>query len=139
MERCRARGAKRAIRLEVSGAFHSPLMAPAAEGLRAHLGKLAIRRADVPVIANVSGEPVQEPGEIRDALSRQVLGAVRWEPTVRRFLAGGVGRFVELGPGKVLRGLVKTVDGSVELLGVDAPADLDAVRQALATTGESRG
>jgi [acyl-carrier-protein] S-malonyltransferase len=135
MERCTARGARRAIRLEVSGAFHSPLMAPAAEGLRAHLEKLDLRPATIPVIANVSGEPVQQPEETRDALSRQVLGAVRWEPTVRRFVAEGVRRYVELGPGKVLRGLVKTVDASAELLGLDAPGDLEALRAALSSTG----
>ncbi|MBI5837761.1 MAG: ACP S-malonyltransferase [Candidatus Eisenbacteria bacterium] len=137
MERCKARGAKRAIRLEVSGAFHSPLMAPAAEGLRPCLEALDIRPARIPVIANVSGEPVSSPREIRDALGRQVLGAVRWEPTMRRFLAGGARRFVELGPGKVLRGLVKTVDGSVELLGVDGPADVEPLRKALEPTGGS--
>jgi [acyl-carrier-protein] S-malonyltransferase len=131
MERCKARGAKRAIRLEVSGAFHSPLMAPASEGLRPHLEQLDIQPAGIPVIANVSGEPVRTPAEIRDALSRQVLGAVRWEPTVRRFVAEGVTRYVELGPGKVLRGLVKTVDPAAVLLGVDGPGDLEALRTAL--------
>jgi [acyl-carrier-protein] S-malonyltransferase len=67
-----------------------------------------------------------------------VLGAVRWEPTVRRFLAEGVRRYVELGPGKVLRGLVKAVDPSAELLGVDGPADLESLRAALAPAGGTR-
>ena len=138
MEKCKARGAKRAIRLEVSGAFHSPLMAPASEGLRPHLERLDIQPAGIPVIANVSAEPVRTPGEIRDALSRQVLGAVRWEPTVRRFVAEGVSRYVELGPGKVLRGLVKTVDPAAVLLGVDGPADLEALRAALEPSGGTR-
>jgi [acyl-carrier-protein] S-malonyltransferase len=135
MEKCKARGARRAIRLEVSGAFHSPLMAPASEGLKAHLGRLDIRPAGVPVVANVSAEPVREPAEIRDALSRQVLGAVRWEPTVRRFVAEGVTRYVELGPGKVLRGLVKAVDPAATLLGLDVPADLEGLKTALAASG----
>ncbi|HVP38351.1 MAG TPA: ACP S-malonyltransferase [Candidatus Saccharimonadales bacterium] len=130
MERCKAHGAKRALRLEVSGAFHSPLMASAAEGLWAHLERLPIQPAAVPVVANVSGQPVQQPEEIRDALSRQVLGAVLWEPTVRLLVGRGVRRYVELGPGKVLRGLVKTVDGTAELLGVDGPADVEALRVA---------
>lgn len=135
MARCREKGAKRAIRLEVSGAFHSPLMATASEGLQPHLAALAISRARIPVIANVCAECVQEPGEIRDALGRQVLGAVRWEPTVRRLLALGVTRFVELGPGKVLRGLVKAVDPGVELLGAEDPGSVESLAQALLGAG----
>ncbi len=135
MARCKEKGAKRAIRLEVSGAFHSPLMAPASEGLQAHLQALAISRSRVPVIANVSAECVQEPAEIREALALQVLGAVRWEPTVRRLLAGGVARVIELGPGRVLRGLVKAVDPGVELLGAEDPATVESLGRALIEAG----
>ena len=131
MAACKARGAKRAIRLEVSGAFHSPLMSPAAEGLKAHLDALPIQPARIPVIANVSGTPVQSPEEIRDALARQVLGAVRWEPTVRWLKSAGVQRYIELGPGKVLRGLVKTVDEEAAMLGAEDPATLEALKQAV--------
>ncbi len=131
MEACRASGAKRALRLDVSGAFHSPLMAPAAGILRDHLARLSIQAARFPVVANVTGLPVQAPGEIRASLEAQVLGAVRWEPTVRWLISQGVRRVVEFGPGKVLRGLVKSVDGSVELLGAEDPESVSALCRAL--------
>ena len=131
MTGCRERGATRALRLEVSGAFHSPLMASAAAGLKTHLETLDIRPARFPVIANVSARPVRTPEEIRDALARQVLGAVLWEPTVRWLLAQGVSRVIELGPGRVLRGLVKAVSADVLLLGAEDPVSLGALSRAL--------
>lgn len=130
-ERAKARGARRAIRLEVSGAFHSPLMSSAAEGLGAALDSTDIRDARFPVIANVSARPVRAAAEIREALRAQLLGAVRWEETLEAMLADGVEGFVELGTGKVLRGLLRSVRKEAASWNVEDPASLAATLEAL--------
>ena len=119
-------GAKRVVRLEVSGAFHSPLMESAARGLAEALERTAIRDARCPVIANVTGAPVQRADEIRDALARQVLGAVRWEDSMRRLLELGAEGFVEIGTGRVLRGLLRGIDKAAAAWNVEDPGTLAA-------------
>lgn len=119
-------GAKKVVLLEVSGAFHSPLMESAAAGLAAALDETGIRDGRCPVVANVSAAPVRKADEIREALKRQVLGAVRWEESMRRLLAEGVDRFVEVGTGKVLRGLLRSVDRAAASWNVEDPASLAA-------------
>lgn len=109
-EALRAAGAKRFIPLEVSGAFHSPLMESAARGLAESLATTPIQAARCPVVANASAEPVIAPDAIRASLERQLLSPVRWEATVRHLLGWGAGRFLEVGPGKVLTGLVRAID-----------------------------
>lgn len=131
-ERAKAKGAKRAIRLEVSGAFHSPLMAPAAEGLRAALAEVPFRDARCPVLSNASAKPVQAAAEIRGALEAQLLASVLWEDSMRWLRAQGVEGFVELGTGKVLRGLLRTIDGTAQSWNVEDPDSLAATRAALA-------
>lgn len=133
-EIAKAKGARRAIRLEVSGAFHSPLMGPAAAGLSEALAGVAIRDARCPVIANVSAEPVRAADEIRASLERQLLGAVRWEDTMRFLVAHGA-TCVELGTGTVLRGLLRTLDKSAPSANVDDPESLAATLQALGAAG----
>jgi [acyl-carrier-protein] S-malonyltransferase len=130
-EIARARGAKRAIRLEVSGAFHSPLMASAALGLAAALADTPLRDARCPVITNVDAAPVRRADEIRSALERQLLGAVRWEESMRLVLAGGAQGFVEVGTGRVLRGLLRTLDRDAASWNVDDPESLSATLAAL--------
>lgn len=119
-------GAKKVVPLQVSAAFHSPLMESANRALGEALDLVAISRARFPVYANVSASPVQEPDEIRDTLKRQLLKPVLWEQTVRALLAAGFRRFVEAGNGKVLRGLVKSVDRETVLLGSEDPDQLEA-------------
>ena len=119
-------GAKRVVLLEVSGAFHSPLMESAARGLAEALDRAAIRDARCPVVANVSAVPLQRADEIRDALKRQVLGAVRWEESMRWLLASGAEGFVELGTGRVLRGLLRSIDKAAASWNVEDPASLAA-------------
>ena len=131
-------GAKRAILLEVSGAFHSPLMRSASDALAEALERAPFRDARCPVIANVSGEPVRRAGEVRDALKRQVLGAVRWEDSMRRLLALGAEGFVELGTGRVLRGLLKSIDKAAPSWNVEDPASLEAACGALGLAGPVR-
>ncbi|NUN47878.1 MAG: ACP S-malonyltransferase [Candidatus Brocadiae bacterium] len=125
-EAAKAAGAKRVIPLKVAGAFHSPLMAPAVEALRQALAGTEIRAPRIPVISNVTAAEAVEPGQIRELLGRQVGESVLWEESMRRLGAAGVGRFVELGPGKVLTGLArKIVDGAVTV-NVEGWANVDA-------------
>ena len=136
-ERAKARGAKRAIKLEVSGAFHSPLMEPAANGLKQALASVTIRDARCPVISNAWAKPVQKAAEVRGALEAQLLASVRWEDSMRFLLASGVEGFIELGTGKVLRGLLRTLDGKAASWNVEDPESLQATRAALAGAGRS--
>ena len=136
-ERAKARGAKRAIKLEVSGAFHSPLMAPAAAGLKDALAGVTLHDARCPVISNAWARPVQKAAEIRQALEEQVLASVRWEESMRLLRADGVEGFVELGTGKVLRGLLRTIDSAAQSWNVEDPDSLQATRAALAGAGRT--
>src|SRR5512143_967909 len=125
MELARARGAKLVKELVVSGAFHSPLMQQAREGLSAALASAPITDARIPVYANVSARPVQNAGEIRTLLEQQLTSAVRWDESVRRMAAAGATSFVELGPGKVLQGLIKRTAPGAETRGIDTYGDLE--------------
>ena len=121
----KALGAKRAIRLEVSGAFHSPLMQPAADVFRAALGKVALSLPRFPVLSNVTAAPAQRPEEIRELLVKQIVSPVRWEASMRRFVQEGVAVCVEFPPARVLSGLFRRIDPSVKCVPVDEPADLE--------------
>ncbi len=103
----------RAIPLQVSGAFHSPLMQPAADSLQPHIDAAEMQPAAVPVVSNVDATPRTDPEGIKQALIQQVTGSVRWEESVRRMIADGVDTLVEVGPGSVLSKLVKRIDGEV--------------------------
>ncbi len=100
-------GVRKVIELKVSGAFHSPLMEPAATGLEEALAGVALNDARFPVIANATGEPVTEGAEARRLLVRQLLSPVLWEPTLRRLVESHPDEFCEIGPGQVLKGLLK--------------------------------
>jgi len=128
----KAAGAKKVIPLEVSAAFHSPLMEAAVGPLNEALNAVSIAPARFPVYANVSASPLTEPEAIRRALREQLLGSVRWEQTVRAMLATGLRAFVEVGHGKVLRGLVRNVEKEVTLFGSEEPEAVEAAAQALA-------
>lgn len=114
MAAAKGNGAKLAVRLQVSGAFHSPLMAEAAAEMAALLDGAEFNHAAVPVVQNTSAKPATAPSELRDALRPQMTGAVRWTESVQAMLGMGVTSFTELGPGKVLTGLVKRIDKTVE-------------------------
>jgi [acyl-carrier-protein] S-malonyltransferase len=107
---CKQRGARRALPLPVSAPFHSPLMAPAREGLAPVLEALEIAGLDVPLYRNVDAAPVSAAAEVRDGLIRQVDAPVLWSETIRRMRADGFERFIEVGTGKVLSGLVARID-----------------------------
>ena len=136
-EIARENGAKRAVRLDVSGAFHSPLMASAAEGLSEALAAVSVRDADVPIVCNVRAEPVRRADDIRAALEAQLLGAVRWEDSMRALIAARAEGFVEIGAGRVLCGLLRTIDKEQRSWNVDAPESLEATLQALGAAPET--
>lgn len=110
----------RTVRLAVAGAFHTNLMKPADEKLAEALSGVAFAAPRVPVWSNVDAKPHTDPAEIRSLLVRQVLSPVRWEETMRGLLADGVERFVEIGPGRVLAGLLKRVHRKADIQNVTA-------------------
>ncbi len=127
MKLAKARGAKLVKELVVSGAFHSPLMQSAREGLCKALNDAAMRDARIPVYANVTGKPVKKAEEIRTLLNEQLTCPVLWETAIRQMIADRARTFVEIGPGKVLQGLAKRIDGSVEVKGIDKYEELDTL------------
>jgi len=129
-------GAKRVVPLNVGGAFHSPLMAPAVEAFEPHLAAAPLRDPAIPVVANATAEPVSDAEELRRLLARQLTGRVRWTESVRRMAALGVDTFIEVGPGTVLSGLIKrTVEGTKVLAAGDAEG-VAAVADALRTQAD---
>ena len=125
-----ARGG-RGMMLTVSAPFHCSLMAPAADVMAKALGETRVSAPAVPVVANVEAAPVSDPAAIRDALVRQVVGTVRWRECVEAMAAKGVDRFVEVGSGKVLTGLVKRIASDARAGTFGQAGDLDAVRPLL--------
>ncbi|HZT18862.1 MAG TPA: ACP S-malonyltransferase [Dongiaceae bacterium] len=125
------RGAKRSILLPVSAPFHCPLMAPAAREMEEALAEVAIASPAVPLIANVTAEPVSDPEAIRGCLVQQVTAMVRWRESVLRLKQDGVFRLVELGAGRVLSGLAKRIERELETLAVGQPADVEPALKAL--------
>ena len=111
-------GAMKTIRLAVAGAFHTPIMKPADQTLAAALARTELRTARISVWSNVDAQPHNEPDEIRGLLMRQVLEPVLWEKTMRNLLDLGVRRFYEIGPGRVLAGLLKRVERKTECVNV---------------------
>ena len=130
-EAAKARGAKRAMMLPVSAPFHSSLLQPAAERLAAYLQKVAFNAPRIPVINNVDVAIVSEPDGIKEALARQACRPVRWVEVIRRMAAAGVTHIAECGPGKVLTGLTKRIDGNLQGLAIVDPQSLEHALQAL--------
>ncbi|KRD56611.1 ACP S-malonyltransferase [Ensifer sp. ENS10] len=125
------KGAKRALMLPVSAPFHSSLMAPAADAMREALAKVEKHNPVVPVVANVLAAPVSDADEIARLLVEQVTGQVRWRETVEWFAANNVTTLYELGSGKVLTGLARRIDKTVNGIAVNTPADIDTALAAL--------
>lgn len=125
------KGAKRAIMLPVSAPFHSALMAPAAEAMREALASVQKNNPVVPVVANVRAAPVSDADEIAALLVEQVTGQVRWRETVEWFAANDVTTLYEIGSGKVLTGLSRRIDKTVNGVAVNSPADIEAALQTL--------
>jgi [acyl-carrier-protein] S-malonyltransferase len=125
-----ALGAKRAVPLPVSAPFHSPLMEPAGQRLGAELARIEIRELQAPVVTNVEAEPNMAKERVRDLLIRQVSSPVRWEDSMNRMIQLETLRFVEIGPGTVLLGLLRRIDGSREMLHLEDLASLGQLKGA---------
>lgn len=122
---CKAKGARRAVMLPVSAPFHCALMQPAQEEVARVLSGIAMHDPQIPVAANVTGALVTTADATRDALIRQVTGAVRWVDCVQSLKASGADLFIEVGPGKVLCGLLKQIDPELKSLNVEDAASLE--------------
>lgn len=107
-------GAKRAVRLNVSGAFHSPLMRPVIDEFLEELAKVEFSRPSVPVFSNVTGQPTMNPAEIKMFLGKQLLSPVLWTETIKHMVQGGGNAFLEVGPGTVLTGLSRKIDRQID-------------------------
>lgn len=126
------RGAKRAVKLNVSAPFHCALMKPAQDRLAANLEKISFADAEFPVVTNVDAVGQQNADKLRDSLVRQVSQPVRWLESVEFLINQGVQTFIEIGPGKVLSGLVRQIDRSARCLNVEDEVSLRAAQEALA-------
>jgi len=123
-------GAKKAVLLQVSAPFHSPLMEPAGQRLGAELAHIEIDEIKTPVVTNVEAEPNTAKERVRDLLVRQVSSPVRWEDSMNRMIQLGVDRLVEIGPGRVLLGLLRRIDGTREMLHLEDMASLEQLKGA---------
>ena len=123
-EKMKEAGAKRAVMLPVSAPFHSRLMEPAAKRLQEELDKIEVKDAQIPVVANISGEILKDGATIKEALVTQAAAPVLWEDCVATMVDFGVTRFVEVGPGKVLTGFTKKINKAMELTNVEDEASL---------------
>jgi len=126
------RGAKKAVSLPVSAPFHCSLMQPAQDRLAADLGALSFQNPSCPVVCNVDAAMITSAEASREALIRQVTGAVRWEPSVRLLISKGAGLFIEVGPGKVLWGLMRQIDRSKTCVTVGDDASLHKTLEQIA-------
>ncbi len=124
MELARARGAKRVLPLAVSGAFHSPVMQPAAHELARFIASTRIEDARIPVISNISAQPLHAAQEIRQELASQVASSVQWTRTIERLLQAGVTVFIEIGPGQALSGMLKRIAKGVSSVSISSMADI---------------
>ena len=133
MDLARERGARRVLPLAVSGAFHSPVMAPAATGLAAAIAQAPIQAPAIPLISNITAAPLTAAPALRDELAHQIAAPVQWTRTIEYLAGQGVETFVEIGPGQVLSGLIKRIAKGPTLLAVGAAADIPTVAERLAT------
>jgi [acyl-carrier-protein] S-malonyltransferase len=131
VEIAKARGAKRAVMLSVSAPFHCELMRPAGEKLGAVFQNIAFSDLSVPLVTNVDAQLITRGNEARDALLRQVASPVRWSESIKRLLDEGVTRFVEVGPGKVLSGLVRQINRQCQILNVEDAQTFESTAVAL--------
>jgi [acyl-carrier-protein] S-malonyltransferase len=129
-ELARERGARMVRRLQVSGAFHSPLMSSAEEGLKGELERTDFGQPKFPIISNVTAEPVTDSATARQTLVSQLTAPVRWKDSIRYMADHQTGEFIEMGPGRVLTGLLRRIDARLEARSIGSPSDIEAAREA---------
>jgi [acyl-carrier-protein] S-malonyltransferase len=125
MDLAKAKGAHRVIRLQVSGAFHTPLMQPAVDGMARVIANLSFKPPAVPIIGNTTAQPLATAELVKDELLRQLCNCVQWQRSVEYMVGDGVSTFIEIGPGRVLVGLIKRIDRSVNIVNI---GDAEAVK-----------
>jgi len=125
VELAKSRGAHRAIPLQVSGAFHTPLMQPAVDGMAKIIAKLSFNDPTTPIIGNTTAQPLTTAQSVKEELLNQLCNCVQWQSSVEYMIDDGVSAFIEIGPGKVLAGLIKRIDRNVKILNI---GDAESVR-----------
>jgi len=123
----RSRGAARAMMLQVSGAFHTPLMQSAVDGMAPIISQLPFKDAVVPIIANTSAKPLTSAEEIKTELLQQLCHSVQWQQSVENMIKSGVTTFIEIGAGKVLAGLIKRIDKGIRILNIGEADELNNI------------
>jgi len=118
-------GAKKAIPLAINGAFHSSFMKPAGEKLAKVLQKAEIKNLQIPLIANVTAKPVLTADEIKQSLINQISQSVLWEESIKLMIKEGINTFIEIGPGRVLKGLIRRIDANVEVKNIEKMTDVE--------------
>lgn len=118
-------GAKRAVMLEVSGAFHSSLMTPAKEKIDKEIEKISFNTPEYPVVCNITAEPTTDIQEIKKNISNHVISQTYWEKSIRFIASQGIDTYLEIGPGKVLRGLLRKIDPKLKVINFDKPQDFE--------------
>ena len=130
-EKLKAAGAKRAVMLNVSGPFHSGMLADAGERLGEVLSQVELHEPQIPYVANVTAQYVKNAAEVKELLTRQVSSSVRWQQSVEAMIADGVDTFIEIGPGKTLAGFMRKISRDVKTLNVEKLEDISKVAEAL--------
>ncbi len=125
VDKIKSRGAYRTIPLKVSGAFHTPLMQPAVDGMSQCLDSVSFRQPKVPIIANTTAEPLTSTEGVKAELLRQLCNGIQWQRSIEYMISAGVSTFIEIGPGKVLTGLIKRISRDVNTLNI---GDVDAIK-----------
>lgn len=130
-EKLKAAGAKRAVMLNVSGPFHSGMLAAAGEKLGQVLSQVELHEPQIPYVANVTAQYVKSAGEVKELLTRQVSSSVRWQQSVEAMIGDGVDTFIEIGPGKTLAGFMRKISRDVKTLNVEKLEDIGKVAETL--------
>ena len=130
-EKLKAAGSKRAVMLNVSGPFHSGMLADAGEKLGEVLSQVELHEPQIPYVANVTAQYVKSAAEVKELLTRQVSSSVRWQQSVEAMIADGVDPFIEIGPGKTLAGFMRKISRDVKTLNVEKLEDIGKVAEAL--------
>jgi [acyl-carrier-protein] S-malonyltransferase len=127
MDSAKARGARSVISLQVSGAFHSTLMQPTIEGMSEAISRISFRTPKIPIVVNSTAQPVTTAEGVKEELLRQLCNCVQWQPSVEYMVGEGVSTFIEIGPGRVLSGLIKRISDKVQVLNVSDTESIKAL------------
>ncbi|MFC1973784.1 ACP S-malonyltransferase [Chloroflexota bacterium] len=127
IELAKARGARKAILLHVSGAFHSTLMQSAVDKMAHAISQTTLRSPEVPIIANSTAQPLTTADEVKEELLQQLCNCVKWQPSVEYIMGNGVSTFIEIGPGRVLSGLIKRIHGEAQVFNMNDMASIQAI------------